>query len=358
MKTKRFNIKKFALAILLLIVLIIGLAIAFLIFNLTSVSSKEEYVSYQVKEGSSTYEVINNLESDGLIRSSFTTKIYLKLFNNDVLIKTGTYRLSPHLSTKETIKIFEEELYENAEEKKLTFKEGFSIPKMIQLLENQTSIKKSNVLNALNDTDYINSLIDKYWFLTNDILNTNSYYPLEGYLFPNTYNFYYDASIKDIFKKMLDETNRVLTKYKSQIEKNKYSVHEIITLSSIIQVEGTNTETLKKVSSVLHNRLDDKWLLGCCTTAYYGAKLIQGQDEFGNSQALENPYNTYLVEGFPVGPISNPGENALNAALNPADTNYYYFVSDSSLNLYFSRTQKEHDQTIYTLKNKGIWSGS
>lgn len=359
MKRRKFNIKRFLIAIVTFITLAVIVLIGLFIFNLSSLTDKEEYIRYEVRDGSSTSEIINNLESDGLIRSALVTKIYLKLFNSDIVILAGSYKLSPHMSTQEILEMFKNKKYEKDEEIILTFKEGISIPKIIQLLESQTDIKKSEVLNTLNDTDYINSLINEYWFLTKDILNTNIYYSLEGYLFPNTYNFYKNATVKDIFKKMLDETSRVLTKYKTEIEKSNYSIHEILTLASIVQAEGTDSKTLKKVSSALNNRLNTSgWRLQSCSTAYYGAKLIQGQDKFGDAETRVNSYNTYVIDGLPVGPIANPGEAAIDAALNPAKTDYYFFISDSALNMYFSRTLNEHNNKINELVSKGMWAGS
>ena len=108
----------------------------------------------------------------------------------------------------------------------------------------------------------------------------------------------------------------------------------------------------------MYNRLNLPQRLEMCSTAYYGAKRIQGEDDFGDSDSLVNAYNTYEIDGLPVGPISSVTSASIEAAINPAKTNYYYFASDSSLNLYFSKTYDQHENTIQSLKDQGVWSGS
>lgn len=358
MKRKKLSLKKCLIAFFLLILIIFFTVVGLFFYNLTPVSEEQEYIRWEITEGTSTHEIINNLESDGLIRNSLVFKLYIKAFEKDLIIKAGAYNLSPSMSSLEIITEFRNENYEREKEITVTFKEGQSIPKMLRVLKNEMNISEDEVMNALNDDEYIDSLIEQYWFLDNEIKNDKIYYSLEGYLFPNTYNFYANSSIKDVISKMLDETNRVLTEYKEEIEASKYSVHEILTIASIIQNEGTDSSSFKKVSSVLYNRLNSGQKLECCTTAYYGAKLIQGEDDFGNANEKENAYNTYVIDGIPVGPISNPGASAIEAAISPAKTNYYYFLSDSSLKLYFSKTYNEHINKQNELISKGMWAGS
>lgn len=358
MKRKRLSIKKLLVAFFLLVIIGVASAVGVFYYSLTPVSEEKEFIRWEITEGTSTYEIINNLESDGLIRNALIFKLYIKVFEENLLIKAGTYNLSPSMSVQEIITEFKEENYEREKEITVTFKEGLSIPKMLRVLKNEMNITEEEVMNALKDSTYLDSLIEKHWFLTDEIKSNKLYYSLEGYLFPNTYNFYENSSAKDVINKMLQETDRVLSKYRESIEAGKYSVHQILTLASIIQNEGTDSNSFKNVSSVLYNRLNAGQKLQCCTTAYYGAKLIQGEDDFGNADQKVNAYNTYVVDGIPVGPISNPGEAAIEAAVSPAKTNYYYFLSDSYLRLYFSRTFNEHINKQNELISKGMWAGS
>lgn len=358
MKKRKLSIKKCLIAFFLLAIIIVGILVGLFFASLKPVSKDKEFIRWTIETGTSTNDIIDNLESDGLIRNALAFKLYIKIYEKDLDIKAGSYTLSPSMSVREIIHEFKTENYAKEEEITVTFNEGINFPKLLRVFKNEFGIENKTVINTLKDKEYLNELIEEYWFLTDDILNSKLYYPLEGYLFPNTYNFYVNSSVKDVFKKLLDETDNVLSKYKSEIESSKYSVHEILTMASIIQNEGTDAKSFKKISSVLYNRLNDGWKLECCTTAYYGAKLIQGEDDFGNADTKKNAYNTYVISGFPVGPISNPGQDAIEAALRPDSTKYYYFLSDSSLKLYFSKTYNEHINKQNELISKGMWSGS
>ncbi|MDE5831115.1 MAG: endolytic transglycosylase MltG, partial [Clostridia bacterium] len=141
---------------------------------------------------------------------------------------------------------------------------------------------------------YIDSLINEYWFLTDDIKNTDIYYALEGYLFPDTYSFDdKDVSVKDIFKVMLDQMEKVLNKYKVDIQTSGHSVHDILTLASIIENEAIHDEDRKDVSSVLYNRLNARMSLGSDVTTYYAFRIEMGERDLYRSEInTYNPYNT------------------------------------------------------------------
>lgn len=358
MKKRKLSFKKCFIAFLVLILLIVGTGVGFFFYSLTPVEKDKVTGKFTINDGTTTIEIIENLKSEGYIRNSYAFRLYMKIYEPQLVIEAGTYNLSPSMSVSEIITEFKEKKYDKPDSKYVTFAEGLTIPKLIRKLNEEFGITEKEVMNALNDEEYINSLIEKYWFLTDEIKNKDIYYPLEGYLFPETYDFYLNSSVVDIFSKMLDQTDIILSEYKEDIENSKYSVHEILTIASIIQSEGTESENFRNIASVLYNRLNDGMKLECCTTAYYGDKKIQGEDEFGDSYTKVNAYNTYVIDKLPVGPISNPGEAAISAAIKPAKTKYYFFLSDSSLKLYFSKTYNEHINKQNELISKGMWSGS
>lgn len=210
----------------------------------------------------------------------------------------------------------------------------------------------------MNNKTYLQELVNKYWFLTDDILIDDIYYPLEGYLFPNTYEFYKNASVKDIINKMLDETSSKLANIKSDIEKSNYSIHEIITMASIVESEGANSDDRKGVAGVFYNRLNDNWSLGSDVTAYYGVKKDFSSDLYQAEIDDCNPYNTRgtcAISGLPIGPISNPSLESIKAALNPSNHDYYYFVADKHKKTYFTKTYSEHVAKTNELKSAGLW---
>jgi len=216
------------------------------------------------------------------------------------------------------------------------------------------------VFEVLNDKEYIDSLIENYWFLTDEIKHPNVYYPLEGYLFPNTYTFEdKNVSVKEIFKKMLDEMDMRLSKYKTDIDNSNYSVHELITLASIAELEGITIEDRKDIIGVFLNRIKKSMKLDSDVTTYYALKVDMGERDLSDKEF--NTYNAYNTRGpnmngkIPVGPVSNPSKDAIESAIYPNSHNYEYFVADKNRKVYFTKTINEHDKKVNELKKAGLW---
>lgn len=192
------------------------------------------------------------------------------------------------------------------------------------------------------------------------ILNTNIYYSLEGYLYPNTYNFKNkDVTVKEIFKVMLDEMEKQITPYKDNIIASQYNFHNLLTLASIIELEALNEPDRAYVSSVFYNRLKVGMQLGSDVTTYYGSKVDMAERDLYVTEINDvNAYNTRvsaMAGKLPVGPICNPSISSISAAVKPANTEYYFFVADNKGKVYFTKTNAEHEQTIATLKRQGLW---
>ena len=228
----------------------------------------------------------------------------------------------------------------------------------------QTVFKEKNcsedIYSILNDEEYLDSLIQKYWFITEDVKNEKIYYSLEGYLFPNTYEFFIDeVSVKEIFNKMLDEMEKQLKPYKEDIEKSKYSIHELLTMASIVELEGKSISDRNEVAGVFYNRLKSNNTLGSDVTTYYGAKVnMSDRDLYQKEINTANDYNTRnasLAGKLPIGPICNPSISSIKAALYPKETNNYYFVADKNGKTYFTKTYNEHLRTVSKLKSEGLW---
>ena len=219
------------------------------------------------------------------------------------------------------------------------------------------SYSEDEILGVWNNKEYLQELIDKYWFLTDDILNDKLYYALEGYLYPNTYQFKKDASIKEITEKMLDTTGVFLGKYKSEIENSNYSVHEILSMAGIIELEAVSNEDREKVSQVIYKRLNLGMTLGMDVTTYYAVKKDFSSELTKEDLDTCNPYNTRsnCVTALPVGPICSSGLESIVATINPASTDYYYFVADKNKKTYYAKTQSEFNAIIADLKNQGLW---
>lgn len=358
--------KKVVLIIVGLLFLIIGTGIVLYNVYTSPVSkSDDSVINFQIESNDTFYNIGSSLEEMGLIKSNLVYKIYIKL-NKPNNLQVGIYALDKTMSLKEIVDILNGGSTYNPYVVDITIKEGNNIRKIASIIDENTDNSYDDVLNKLNDNTYISSLIEEYWFLTDDILNSKIYYPLEGYLFPETYQISSKSTVEEIFKVLLDQTEKVLDPYKENIENSKYTIHEIMTLASIVELEAGNANDRAGVAGAFYNRLDDRWSLGSDVTTYYYLKL----DDFsisldGNPKLYDcdKAYNTRCTSyiGLPIGPISNPGEESISAVVNPTSHNYHFFIADCKGKTYFF-TEKEYKQgkfraKINQLKAEHNWCG-
>ena len=350
--------KKFKIILVLVAILLIGIAtlLGTYCYFKSPVSNDKKEVSIVIENGSTISDIAALLKKEGLIKNENFFKLYVKL-KKVSNVYAAKYYFSPSMNLDEIINTLNEGGY-NENEISITFKEGINMRGIAKLIKENTSNSEDDVYKKLKDEKYLNSIIEKYWFLTDDIKNSKIYYSLEGYLFPDTYRFNSkDVTVEEIFNKMLDQMEKELNKYKKKIENSKYSVHELITLASITQSEGYNEDDFKNIASVFYNRLKTGMALGSCVTSYYGVKKDMTDELLQKDIDASNPYNTRGNNpvSFPVGPISMPGAKALDATLDPIETSYYFFVSDKNSKLYFTKTLNEHERMITKLQNEGLW---
>ena len=348
---------------LLLVAFFLTLIIALcLLYNygIGSVDSKNnEVILVEIKEGNTSTEIAHILKEKKLIRNEIVFKIYLKINGiND--LKSGYFELEQSMNVKEITEKIRKGDTVDPNSITVLFKEGLNIRQIASVIEENTNNTVDNVFETLEDSKYIDSLIEKYWFLTDEIKHPNVYYPLEGYLFPNTYTFIdKNVSVKEIFTKMLDEMEMRLNKYKTEIENSNYSVHVIMTLASIAELEGIKAEDRKDIVGVFRNRLASNMSLGSDVTTYYAFKVNMGDRDLTTKEI--NTYNAYNTRGpnmngkLPIGPIANPSKESIEAAVSPNSHDFLYFVADKDRNVYFTKTIKEHDRKVSELKSKGLW---
>ncbi len=330
---------------------------AFFQYNLGAPSQDATEKIVEIEPGS-IKEISNNLYKEGLIKSKIAFILYSKISGKSNL-KAATYTLSKNMGTKKIINILYAGKGKNSNQISITFNEGWNMRRIAKTISQYTNHTEEELYNTLNDQDYMRKLIDRYWFLTDDILNQEIYYSLEGYLYPNTYYFSSkEVKIDEIIEVMLEEMGEKLSSIKDKMEAKSQSIHEIITMASIVELEGTTLEDRKGIASVFQNRLNEKMNLGSDVTTYYGAKVDIGERDLYASELTEcNFYNTRCASftKLPVSPICNPSIDSINAVLDLEETDYYYFVADKNKKIYFSKNLKEHNSTISQLKRDGLW---
>lgn len=314
-----------------------------------------------VIESGGLLETATSLKEYNLIRNKFCFVIYVKLTGKT--LQASTYKLNEGMSAKEIIEIMSSGS-SNYNEKtiNITFKEGLNMRKIASLIEESTHNSADDVFSLLEDSSYIESLIEKYWFLTKDVTNSQIYYPLEGYLFPDTYNFRSEeVTVEEIFETLLDETENKLSNYKDEINSNDLSIHELLTLASIVEMEAASDEARRGVAGVFYNRLEINMSLGSDVTTYYAEKIDDWSRSLTTSELNDcsNGYNTRCLTkiGLPVGPICNPGIESIVAVLEPEESDYYYFVADCNKKTYFSKTNDGNLSNRQKLINENNWCG-
>lgn len=350
--------KKLIIAVIVILVLV-GIALGTYNILIMPASKNIEEKEIIIPMGSGSSQIAKILKSNNLIKSEVVFKIYVKL-NKVTNFQAGTYYLKESMNVKEITEMLQTGKMYDPNQITITYLEGKPIWWLAEAIANKTNNTEEDVYAVLANEEYIDTLIEKYWFLTDEIKNENIYYPLEGYLFPDTYSISNeDAKVEEIFEKMLDRTEEVLEEYRVEIEESKYTLHEILTLASVIETECMNDADRKNVASVFYNRLNLGMSLGSDVTTYYSVKVDMGdRDLYQKEIDTYNPYNTRgpNMEGkLPVGPISSIGKASIEAAIEPNSTDYLFFVADKNGKLYFTKTNSEHEQVINELQENGLW---
>jgi len=257
----------------------------------------------------------------------------------------GTFHIDTDLDYEAIINYLQSEA-NRVDTVKITFQEGLNLRETAELLEKNGVCTAEDVLKAASSKDFEN--YDLVSAVTND---KDRYYLLEGYLFPDTYDFYKNEDPKQALGKMISNCSKKMTQsIREQAQKKGMSADQVLNLASIIQAESADKEDMKKVSSVLQNRLKNgaktgTLQLGCDSTVYYPYRQKTQVPE-KERETYVSRYDTYQITGLPPGPICNPGLDAINAALNPADTDYYYFCHSKDGKAYYAKTAAQHKKNL------------
>ncbi|MBR2447677.1 MAG: endolytic transglycosylase MltG [Clostridia bacterium] len=317
-----------------------------------------EEVTIEVPQGTPTAKIAEILQDSGAVKVPFAFRVYAKLKKVDNQFKYGVYNFSTEAGYDSIAEMLITQ-GAKAQSVTVTIPEGTGIndytknvngekvvvPGIATLLEKAGVCTKDDFLNALDNIELEGELLS----CTDP---DRTYHTLEGYLFPETYDFYnYDSKecAKLAVKKMIAESEKRITDNMYKKAKDiGYNMNQILTMASIIQMEaGTDADALPKIAAVFYNRLNSKDFstLGSSPTCFYG-------DSFKRD---DGRYNTYTAKGLPPGPLCSPSIDAINAALNPDSNEYYYFVTDAKGKFYFHKTLQEQNQTINKLKQDKNW---
>jgi UPF0755 protein len=293
-----------------------------------------EYKIIDIIEGMDSYKIAKLLAEEKLIKSQSAFLILIRLNGASRHLKAGRYKLNAQLSIPQIIhKLVRGEVIKQH----LVIPEGFTIAQIAQLWEAKGLGKASYFEQATRNPN----LLQKYHIKAPN---------LEGYLFPNTYEVTYSTTPEMFIERMLQGFNRRFTnELRQEADNLNLSVHEVVTLASIIEKECKVDYERPIISAVFHNRLQQGWKLEADPTVLYALGNFKRKLTFDDLKT-NSPYNTYVYNRLPPGPICNPGITSIIAAVRPNQTPYMYFVAMGNGTHYFSKTLDEHRNAISLVK--------
>ncbi len=328
----------------LLVGLIFGMLLSFLFTCVLLLFLNDRYAFVKqdgqaritVKENASPAEVASLCKEAGVVRFASPLASYLQA--QDAPIEKGVYTLDTDASYREIASVLHRK---RANTIQLTFAEGTTVPEII------TALCEAGIGTPERYTEVINTYPFDFDWIPRDYPAARAY-RLEGYLYPDTYEFYQNASEESVILKFLSNFDRKFdAEYRAECARRQMSIDQAVTLASVIQAEVKYLQEYPLASSVLHNRLASGRRWESDATVRYALRL-QGQDRAPTAQDLRNahPYNTYQNFGYPPSAICNPSREALAYAICPKKTNYYYFVATKNGTTLFARSYAEHLQNV------------
>ncbi|MDO7788698.1 endolytic transglycosylase MltG [Desulforamulus aquiferis] len=295
-------------------------------------SKSSQDMLIQVAPRSSSGQVARMLEQQGIIRSATAFRLYSRYHQLDNQIKAGYYLLNPSMSTPSVLNVL---VRGKTATKAFTIPEGYNLQQITNTLVTKGFIKEEVFKNLLAEGQF------NYPFLEDAPGGSKR---LEGYLFPETYNIPLDSGEKEIINVMLAGMDRQLKEldYEKRASAMNLSVHEALTIASMIEREARKDEERPIISSVIHNRLGIGMRLQIDATVEYA---LGGHREkiYYKDLEVDSPYNTYKYNGLPPGPIAAPGRQSLLAAVAPDTTKYLYYVAKPDGSHAFATTLEEHN---------------
>lgn len=298
--------------------------------------SSTEMIIVEIPAGSTAADVSTILDEQGLLQSRGSFLHYLKKSELADAIKAGRYELSKSYDVPKIAEMITEGLV-YVDTVTVLIPEGYEFRMIVDTLVQEMGIDRDKFVDLANNHSFDYRFIPEMG---------DRKYRLEGYLFPATYEFKKGTDEIAILEAMLDKFDREFKpEYYDRAKELDMSVNEIITMASIVEREGASHEEFPKIAGVFYNRIHDGMLCQSCATVQY---ILEERkvDLLYSDLEIESPYNTYLHEGMPPGPIASPGLEAIKAALYPEEHNYYFFVvtGDKDGRHIFSETEEEHEE--------------
>ena len=304
----------------------------------------EEKVIVEIPNGSGASAIVDILDDAGLVKNKTCAKINSRIGGYNSL-QANTYVFSPSMSFNEIMKVINTGDFEYVSKESIEVKDGARLQQVAEAMAEQLPFKADEILAKWSDKQYLSELIDRYWFLTDEILDKDIMYPLEGYLYADTYFVTTDNSTIEGFTEMcLDRMDEELSERRPAIEASGFTVHQLLTLTSIVTKEAT-ADDQAGVAGVFMNRLDQGMSLGSDVTVCYIFQEDRVDLKVSQLES-ETPYNTRKYAGLPPGPICQVVGDAIDATLNYEKHDYLFFIADEQGIVRYSTDEAGHESNI------------
>ncbi len=364
---------------LVYIVCVVGVSIVIAYFGIIisndvfAFVKEDDETTVTIPEYMTTGELADILYEEGIIKYPFVFKIYCGRNDNGKLeFVPGEYTVNANTSYDKLFTMFQKST--KRETVRIAFPEGLTVDEIIDLLVENGVGTRDGFVEVINEYDFLGAGYE-YPFLEQLVITPERHYRLEGYLYPDTYDFYKSRELTEedveesgiyiyadeaaAIAKFLNRFKQVFTEdLLLRVEELDMTLDEVITLASIIEKEGKFVVEFENISSVFHNRLNHKGtypkLQSDATTAY-AIQCAEGkrpEEILPSHNDFDHPYNTYVYDGLPPSAIANPGYNAITCALYPSTTEYYFFVSKKDGTTLFAKTEEEHLENIVIARSE------
>lgn len=337
-----------AIIVVILASLLLKKPIMGCVSDLVGIERSSNAQRVMIEDGMTIDEIIDMLKEKDLIYSSMFCKFATDFLKYDKQKKysNGSYDLSPDMGIETMLNTIIS-AGEKLNTVTITFPEGLTVDQIIEKLAENKVCTAEKMYEAMNNEE----LFTTYSFLEEIKSSTGRARMLEGYLAPDTYEFYIGEDPKSVLNKFLDNfKNRWSDSYTEKANELGLTVDQIVTVASILEKEGNDAKQMKLIASILYNRRNSPYFsyINCDSTQFY-VDSFKDKVDADTYEAISQNYDTYRTTGFPLGAICNPGVSALEAALNPDTSEYFYFLHDASGNMYVARTETEHNSNMQYL---------
>lgn len=332
-------------------------------------STSTEYVTVEIPEGSGNKYIGQILEKAGVIKSATVFNYYTK-FKNYSNFQSGYYNLQASMDLEEICKLLKQGGTAEPEEPslgKILVTEGYTIKQISEAVTKNTADDDSSTpftaddfLSVVQDESFISKMVEKYPKLLANLPSADeATYQLEGYLFPATYSYYEDTTMEDLVEQMISTMDSYMSSYYDTISEKGMTVNEVLTLASLVEKEGSTDDDRRNIASVFYNRLNANMALQSNIAILYAMGKL-GEETTLSADAsidtsIDSPYNVYTNTGLMPGPVDSPSLSAIEATVNPASTDYYYFVADVNTGtVYYAETYEDHEANVEKYVNSQL----